>query len=137
MRKVLVILAMVVCSMALLTSCGQDNSPRGVAEAAVKCMAKKDFKGYMELTNATDQQKEGMVQLLEKVGKEGDSKGGLKSYEIVDEQVDEENGKATVTEYNEARTRLAKARSDKAQAACEYLFQSRLLDFYRGSALEL
>ncbi len=48
-----------------------------------------------------------------------------------------ENGKATVTEYNEARTRLAKARSDKAQAACEYLFQSRLLDFYRGSALEL
>ncbi len=97
MRKVLVILAMVVCSMALLTSCGQDNSPRGVAEAAVKCMAKKDFKGYMELTNATDQQKEGMVQLLEKVGKEGDSKGGLKSYEIVDEQVDKENGKATVT----------------------------------------
>lgn len=97
MRKVLVILAIVVCSMALLTSCGQDNSPRGVAEAAVKCMAKKDFKGYMELTNATDQQKEGMVQLLEKVGKEGDSKGGLKSYEIVDEQVDEENGKATVT----------------------------------------
>ena len=48
-----------------------------------------------------------------------------------------ENGKATVTEYNEARTRLAKARSDKAQAACEYLFQSRLLDFYRGSALTL
>jgi outer membrane protein len=48
-----------------------------------------------------------------------------------------ENGKASVTEYNEARTRLAKARSDKAQAACEYLFQSRLLDFYRGGALEL
>lgn len=48
-----------------------------------------------------------------------------------------ENGKATVTEYNEARTRLAKARSDKAQAACEYLFQSRLLDFYRGNALQL
>ena len=48
-----------------------------------------------------------------------------------------ENGKSSVTEYNEARTRLAKARSDKAQAACEYLFQSRLLDFYRGEALEL
>ena len=48
-----------------------------------------------------------------------------------------ENGKATITEYNEARTRLAKARSDQAQAACEYLFQSRLLDFYRGSALTL
>ena len=48
-----------------------------------------------------------------------------------------ENGKATITEYNEARTRLAKARSDRAQAACEYLFQSRLLDFYRGGSLHL
>ena len=48
-----------------------------------------------------------------------------------------ENGKSSITEYNEARPRLAKARSDKAQAACEYLFQSRLLDFYRGGALEL
>ena len=48
-----------------------------------------------------------------------------------------ENGKASITEFNEARTRLSKARSDRAQAACEYLFQSRLLDFYRGATLDL
>lgn len=48
-----------------------------------------------------------------------------------------ENGKASITEFNEARTRLLKARSDRAQAACEYLFQSHLLDFYRGRTLTL
>ena len=48
-----------------------------------------------------------------------------------------ENGKASITEFNEARTRLSKARSDRVQAACEYLFQTRLLDFYRGSGLAL
>ena len=98
MKKVLVILTMVIMTMAVLTSCGSnDNTPRGVAEAAVKCMANKDYKGYMNLTDASDKQKEAMVQMLEKVGKEGESKGGMKSYEILDEQVDEENGKATVS----------------------------------------
>ena len=48
-----------------------------------------------------------------------------------------ENGKATITEFNESRNQLLKTRSDRVQATYEYLFQSRLLDFYRGSTLEL
>lgn len=48
-----------------------------------------------------------------------------------------ENGKATITEFNESRNQLLKTRSDRVQATYEYLFQSKLLDFYRGSALEL
>ena len=48
-----------------------------------------------------------------------------------------ENGKATITEFNESRNQLLRAQSDRVQATYEYLFQSRLLDFYRGSALEL
>ena len=48
-----------------------------------------------------------------------------------------ENGKASITEFNESRNRLLKTESDRVQATYEYLFQSRLLDFYRGSALEL
>ena len=48
-----------------------------------------------------------------------------------------ENGKASITEFNESRNQLLKTRSDRVQATYEYLFQSRLLDFYRGSALEL
>jgi hypothetical protein len=46
-----------------------------------------------------------------------------------------ENGKATITEFNESRNQLLKTQSDRVQATYEYLFQSKLLDFYRGSAL--
>ena len=48
-----------------------------------------------------------------------------------------ENGKATITEFNESRNQLLKTQSDRVQATYEYLFQSRLLDFYRGAKLEL
>ena len=97
MKKLLMMFA-VAAMMVLTTSCGgHDNSPKGVAEAAVKCMANKDYKGYMNLTNATDQQKEAMAAMLEKVGQEGEQKGGMKKFEIVDENIDEENGKATVS----------------------------------------
>lgn len=48
-----------------------------------------------------------------------------------------ENGKATFTEFNESRNRLVKAYSDAAQATYEYLFQTHLVEFYRGGALTL
>ena len=46
-----------------------------------------------------------------------------------------ENGKANITEFNEARNNLMKARSDLAQAEYEQLFQSRLLLFYRDGRI--
>ena len=48
-----------------------------------------------------------------------------------------ENGKATMTEFNESRNRLVKAQSDAVQATYEYLYQTRLVEFYRGGALVL
>ncbi|MBQ1912295.1 MAG: TolC family protein [Bacteroidales bacterium] len=48
-----------------------------------------------------------------------------------------ENGKATLTEFNETRNRLVKSQSDAAQASYEYLFQTRLVQFYRGAPLSL
>ncbi len=48
-----------------------------------------------------------------------------------------ENGKATLTEFNESRNRLVKAQSDSVQASYEYLFQTRLVEFYRGGELSL
>ena len=48
-----------------------------------------------------------------------------------------ENGKATLTEFNETRNRLVKAQSDAIQATYEYLYQTRLVEFYRGGALVL
>ena len=48
-----------------------------------------------------------------------------------------ENGKANITEYNEAKTAYSKAQADLAQARYERLFQRRLLDFYRTGKLLL
>jgi outer membrane protein len=48
-----------------------------------------------------------------------------------------ENGKATITEFNESKTQYLKAASDLAQARCEALYQTGLLDFYRGKEIQL
>ena len=48
-----------------------------------------------------------------------------------------ENGKATITEFNEAKTQYLKAASDLAQARCEALYQAGLIDFYRGKEIQL
>ncbi len=99
MKKMIVMFTMCLMMMAMMTSCGSshENTPRGVAEAAVKYLSKKDWKGYMDLTDANDKQKEVMAQMLEKMGQQLDDKGGMKSYEFVDEDIDEENGTATIT----------------------------------------
>ncbi len=44
-------------------------------------------------------------------------------------------GSATATEYNEARTNWMKATSDMIQAKYQYLFRSKILDFYKGVPL--
>ena len=46
-----------------------------------------------------------------------------------------ENGKAGITEFNEAKNALMKAEADLVQARCEQLFQTRLLLFYKGENL--
>ena len=46
-----------------------------------------------------------------------------------------ENGKATITEFNEAKNTYLNAESDLVQARYEYLYQTALLDFYRGKEL--
>ena len=46
-----------------------------------------------------------------------------------------ENGKASITEFNEAKNNYLKTESDLVQARYEYLYQTALLDFYRGRDL--
>jgi len=47
-----------------------------------------------------------------------------------------ENGKANITEFDDAKNKLMKAESDLVQARYEYLYQTALLDFYRGRELK-
>lgn len=46
-----------------------------------------------------------------------------------------ENGKATITEFNEQKNSYLKAESDLVQARYERLYQQTLLDFYRGQQM--
>ena len=57
------------------------------------------------------------------------------AFELV--QAKYENGKSTITEFNESRTQMLKTRSDAIQATYEYVFQTRLVNFYRGGSLDL
>ena len=47
-----------------------------------------------------------------------------------------ENGKADITEYNDAKNRYLEAESNFLQACYECLFQTSLTDFYRGKKLD-
>lgn len=56
------------------------------------------------------------------------------SFRLMSEKFD--NGKATFVEYNEAKQNLTKSLSDKIQAKYDYLFRTKILDFYKGKAIE-
>ena len=47
------------------------------------------------------------------------------------------NGKASATEYNEMRTAWMKTLSDGIQAKYEFVYRSKILDFYKGVPLTL
>lgn len=47
-----------------------------------------------------------------------------------------ENGKATSVEYNEAKLNLMKAMSDRIQAKYDYVFRSKVLNFYKGEPIK-
>ena len=46
-----------------------------------------------------------------------------------------ENGKATSTEFQEMKTRMQRAELEYLQAKYTFIFRSKILDFYRGVAL--
>ncbi|MDR1918530.1 MAG: TolC family protein [Tannerellaceae bacterium] len=46
-------------------------------------------------------------------------------------------GKSTVFEYNESKTKYAQSLSEQAQAKYDYIFRSKILDFYNGVSIAL
>ena len=48
-----------------------------------------------------------------------------------------EIGKSTPFEFNEARTRLARSQSEEVQAKYDYIFRTKILDFYNGIPIKL
>ena len=62
------------------------------------------------------------------------AEAGAESFRLMSEKY--ENGKANAIEYNEAKQNLMRAQSDELQAKYEYLFRSKILDFYKGESIE-
>lgn len=81
-----------------------DNSPRAVAEKALSYMQKENWEGYVDLMYITDKEnknndknKKEFVELLkDKGGKVIEKKGGIKSYEILSEEISEDGNTAIV-----------------------------------------
>lgn len=48
-----------------------------------------------------------------------------------------EVGKSTVFEFSEAQTKLFTSKSDQIQAKYDYIFRSKILDFYNGKEIDL
>ena len=56
------------------------------------------------------------------------------SFKLVTEKY--ENGKVAAVQYNEAKLNLMKAVSDRIQAKYEYVFRTKILDFYKGNPIQ-
>jgi outer membrane protein len=48
-----------------------------------------------------------------------------------------ETGKSSVFEFNEARTRLIRSQSEEVQAKYDFIFRTKILDFYNGVPIKL
>ena len=96
--------SMLVAVVALtLWSCGSANTPSAVAEEACKCMQNEDYEGYadlMDLKKSDDGkgvEKEQLAALLREKGtKTMEKKQGIKSYEVLSEEISEDGKSANV-----------------------------------------
>ena len=87
MKKLLSFAAVCLFVMALCAYGGSSNTPEGVTEKAIKCIADKDYKGYVELMHFNkEKSSEDMQQIValikDKMDKEMDKKEGIKDYKI-------------------------------------------------------
>jgi outer membrane protein len=62
-------------------------------------------------------------------------KASTESFRFAQERY--EVGKSSVFEFNEARMRLIQSQSEQIQAKYDYIFRTKILDFYNGIPIEL
>ena len=102
--KKLLISAFVAIVAYLMTACSSNNSPSAAAEQYANYIMKSDYKSAINMIHfkGTPEEVQGQrdyyLQIIESKVKDGlpDDKKMTK-YEVTKEEVDEENGKATVT----------------------------------------
>ncbi len=101
MKKVFSVLTLIL-ALFVLTACNS-NTPDGVAEKGMKCMQQKDYAGFVDLVyfgkdkHPTAEDKKNLEELIRtKAGEAYEKKEGIKSYEVVSEEMSEDGSKAAV-----------------------------------------
>ena len=98
MKRILALLAL--AAIVFVSSCKgggttKQSGPEAAAKAAVEAIKKGDIKAFINSYNLSDDDKATLSALIEeKLQKKIDEKGGIKSYEILDSNID--GDKATV-----------------------------------------
>lgn len=87
------------------TACSS-NSPKDVAEKAMKCIVNQDYKGYVDLVYLQDENKSKedvgkakaqLVELLQNKGEKSIKENeGVESFEVTKEEISEDGNSATV-----------------------------------------
>lgn len=93
-----------VAAVLLLTACGGGNTPKDVTTNAIKAMQAKNYDKFVEYvyfdekdskdTESAKKMLSGMMQ--EKADKAYEKNGGIKSFEILSEEIDEKGETAVV-----------------------------------------
>ena len=102
MRKLRGFLLMGIVAVMAMSCGGSSNSPEEITKAIYSQFQKGNFeKGiniYFENSNAKDEQKNDMMRSMyvEKMKKSTEEKGGIKSFEIIKNEVDESGETAVV-----------------------------------------
>ncbi|MBQ9559221.1 MAG: DUF4878 domain-containing protein [Bacteroidaceae bacterium] len=117
MKKLMTIT--LVCAIAfVIAACSSGGSePKTVVEDYITALQKGNYQEALEYCNYTQEEKEKLAALLEEKAKQEDGQlTALKSFKIIDQQIDEEAGTAVVTvsvtndkdETNERKLSLVK-----------------------------
>ena len=59
----------------------------------------------------------------------------LESFKYAEERY--QIGKTSVFEYSESQTKLISSKSEQLQAKYDFVFRSKILDFYQGKEIEI
>ena len=106
MKKILSIAAVALLTL-VFVSCGNGNTPEGVATKAMKCLIEKDYEGYVDLLYFKEKTAKGeevspegrqqLVSLLqEKAGKKIDKQGGIKDFKVGEPVIEGDKAKVPV-----------------------------------------
>lgn len=103
MKRVLTLLAL--AAIVFVSSCKGGGTtklsgPEAAAKAAVEAIKKGDMKAFINTYNLSDDDKATLSALMEeKLQQKLDEKGGIKSYEILDSNIDGDNATVKVKIY--------------------------------------